>query len=404
MAGKHPRNALNAQKVRALNEPGRYADGNGLYLVVTPTGGKQWVLRTVVQGRRRDIGVGSLRLVSLAEARDIAHSMRKIARDGGDPIAERRKATQVIPTFAEAAKTVHADYSRTWKNKKHAAQWITTLERYAFPVIGERPVNQIESVDVLRVLSPIWTTKPETARRVRQRIGTVLDWAHASNYREAGNPTASITKGLPKQVDQPNHFTAMPYAQVPAFIERLNAHQGADVTRLAIEFTILTASRTSEVIGARLDEIDSNEGVWVIPGDRMKARKEHRVPLCERALTIVDMAHQFDATSPFVFPGRSAGKPMSNMAMLNFVKKSMKEPITMHGFRSAFRDWASERTSFPHEVCEMALAHTIKNKAEAAYRRGDLLSKRRQLMEAWAQFVLGGSAEIVSLRTDGAKQ
>jgi len=386
-AGKHPEKALTAVRVRSLNMPGRYADGNGLYLVVEPSGAKRWLLRIVVQGRRRDIGLGGLSLVGLAEAREKALAYRKQAREGGDPLAERRKVKVVIPTFAEAAEAVHAEHKASWKNEKHAAQWISTLTAYAMPLIGEKKIDQIDTPDVLKVLSSIWLIKPETARRVRQRLGTVFDWAKAAGHRTGENPVDGVAKGLPKQPEKKNHHEALPYADVPAFVKELRALESDEIVRLAFEFLILTACRTGEVVGAEWCEIDEAQKLWIIPANRMKAGREHRVPLVSRTLEIVTQAKRMSAASNYIFPGRTYEKPISNMAFLMLLRR-LKRTITAHGFRSSFRDWASEATSFTREVAEMALAHTIENKVEAAYRRGDLLEKRREMMAAWASFVI----------------
>jgi integrase len=383
--GQHPEKALTALKVRAVNEPGRYGDGNGLYLVVEPTGAKRWMLRTVVQGRRRDIGLGGAQLVSLAEAREKALNLRKVARAGGDPVAE--KARTLVPTFAQAAQSAHTEHVAAWRNKKHAAQWISTLRRYAFPGIGARRVDQIETPDVLKVLSPIWLAKPETARRVKQRIGTVLDWAKAAGFRTGENPVNGVAKGLPKQPDQKSHHATLPYGEVPSFMLNLRASDITEPTRLAFEFLILTSARTKEVIQARWSEV--KDGVWTLPRERMKAKREHRVPLSPRCLAILRRAKELSDGSEYVFCGHSAGKPLSNMVFLMSLRR-MGIDVTAHGFRSAFRDWAAERTNFTREVCEAALAHTIRDKAEAAYRRGDLFEKRRKLMNAWAAFATAG--------------
>ncbi len=383
--GKHPDKALTSVQVRALKVPGRYADGNGLYLVVEPSGSKRWLLRTVVESRRRDIGLGGASLVTLAEAREKAHAYRKLARDGGDPLAERRKARATVPTFAEAAEQVHAEHKASWENPKHVQQWIRTLETYANPHFGTRRVDQIATPDVLRALAPIWLTKPETARRVRQRIGTVLNWAKAAGHRSGENPVDGVAKGLPKQGGEVEHHAALPYAEVPSFVARLRSSDSGEVARLAFEFLILTALRTSEVLGARWQEIDEAEKVWTVPADRMKKRRVHRVPLSPRASEILDRAKLLAGDSPFIFPGRSPAKPMSNM-VFSMALRRMNVPVTAHGFRSSFRDWAAEETRYPREVAEAALAHVVENRVEAAYRRGDLLEKRRELMEAWATF------------------
>lgn len=381
--GKHPDKALTAVKVRQLKQPGRYADGNGLYLVVDPSGSKRWLLRLVVQGRRRDIGLGGAGLVTLAEARERALSYRRIAREGGDPIAEHRKIQVTVPTFAEAVELVHAEHRASWANAKHAQQWRNTLQQYACPQLGARRLDQIDTPDVLRVLAPIWLIKPETARRVRQRIGTVLDWGRAAGHRSGENPVEGVAKGLPKQGDRDEHHAALPYADVPGFIAQLHKSGAGESAQLAFEFLILTAGRTSEVLGARWDEISVTERLWTVPAGRMKAKREHRVPLSDRSLAILARARELAAGSALVFPGRSGDKPLSNMVFLMLLRR-MGLSVTAHGFRSTFRDWAAERTMLPREVAEMALAHAVENRVEAAYARSDLLERRRDLMEQWA--------------------
>ena len=395
--GRHPDKALTATSVRGLSRPGRYADGNGLYLVVDPSEAKRWLLRTMVLGRRRDIGLGGLKLVSLAEAREKAVDYRRLARDGGDPLAEKRRRQTQVPTFAEAARTVHASHGAAWKNAKHKTQWLTTLGHYAFPVFGDRRVDQIHTPEVLKALSPIWLEKPETARRVRQRIKAILDWAKVAGHRTGDNPVEGVTRALPRQPERTGHFSALDFNEVPAFIQELGRCGAQESTKLAFELLIITATRTSEVINARWDEIDMDAEMWTIPASRMKSGREHRVPLSGRALEILQQARKLDVESEYVFPGQRPGRPLYNMAMLKLLKP-MRPDATVHGFRSAFADWAAERTNFPREVCEMALAHTIRDKTEAAYRRGDLLEKRRDLMETWAAYVSSGSADVVQLR------
>jgi integrase len=394
---RHPDKALNAVRVNALKEEGRYADGNGLYLVVDPSGAKRWLLRTMVHGRRRDIGLGSTRLVTLADAREQARALRRIARDGGDPLEAKRQAAKVIPTFAEAAQQVHAEHSAAWRNAKHGDQWINTLTVFAFPHIGQRRLDQIGTSDILNVLSPVWLTRPETARRVRQRLKTVFDWAKVKGFRSDGNPVEAIEKALPRQGDRRGHFAAMPYAEVPAFIRDLRQSETGEGAKLALEFLILTATRTSEVLQARWEEIDHEKKVWTIPAARMKGGREHRVPLSPRALDILTAAKALNSDDHLVFAGRSAAKPMSNMVFLMALRR-MKVAVTAHGFRSAFRDWAAERTNMPREVCEAALAHVVKDKTEAAYRRGDLFEKRRDLMDTWAAYLATTSATVIPLR------
>jgi integrase len=394
--GRHPDKALSVKAINALRMPGRYADGGGLYLEVDPSGAKRWVLRITVGGRRRDIGLGGLRDVSLAEARDKTTDYRRVARTGGDPVAEKRKAARAVPTFETAATLVHQEHAPGWRNPKHAAQWINTLREYAFPIIGSRAVDQIDTPDVLKVLAPIWLTKPETARRVRQRLRTVFDWAKAAGHRSGDNPADTVIRGLPRQADRAAHHAALPYAEVSAFVGSLTDTGIGEIARLAFEFLILTATRTSETLGARRSELDLEQKVWTIPAERMKASKEHRVPLSPRAVEILERALEVSADSEFVFASNRAGRHLSNMVFLMTLRR-MGLTTTAHGFRSAFRDWASERTNFPREVSEAALAHTVRDKTEAAYARSDLFAKRRQLMEAWAAFVTAAPGKVVTL-------
>ena len=383
---KHPQKALTPVRINNLSQPGRYADGNGLYLVVDESGAKRWVLRTVVHGKRRDMGLGSLRLVSLAEARGKAIEYRKLAREGGDPIAAKRSAQATVPTFAEAARTTLEQRRAGWKDGKSASQWLKSLSAYAFPIMGDKRVDRIETSDVLRALSPIWLSKPETARRVRQRISIVLDWAKAAGHRGGDNPVEGVGKGLPRQNGKRGHFSAIPYAEVPQFVRRLSEVPTNEFARLAFEFLVLTAARTNEVLRAEWSEVDSERSIWTIPGERMKAGREHRVPLGPRAVSLLRSARERSDGSQLIFPGRAVGMPMSNMVFLMILRR-MEANFTAHGFRSAFRDWAAECTNFPREVCEMALAHSIKDKTEAAYRRGDLFDKRAELMRAWDEYI-----------------
>lgn len=395
MAGK-----LTATRVRSLKEPGRYVDGRGLMLVIGTDGSRKWVLRIQKDGRRRDFGLGTERDVSLAEARDEADKVRKQVRTGLDPVAEKRKAKLVIPTFAEAARTCHAEHARSWKNKKHAAQWLTTLEEYAFPTLGALTVEKIETPHVRTALLPIWLDKPETARRVRQRIGTVLDWAAAKGYRSAENPVRGVTRGLPKQPKEQEHFTALPWQKVPGFIAKLReTNKAGALVKLLFELLILTAVRSGEVRGARWSEFDLEAKLWTIPKDRMKAGKAHVVPLSPRALAVLQEAATLragDAPDTLVFPGGKTGKPMSDMALTMLLRR-MDVDATAHGFRSSFRDWAAEATNLPREVAEAALAHTLENKVEAAYRRSDFLEKRRKLMDAWAGFCGSTGGKVVPM-------
>lgn len=397
---KHPDKALSVVGIRAIDKPGRYADGNGLYLKVDESGAKRWELRTVVRGKRCGIGLGGLKVVTLAEAREEARNYRAMARNEGDPLAEKRRARKVVPTFRVAAETVHKTHAKAWKNAKHGDQWINTLKAYAYPALGDRRVDQIDTPDILKALQPIWLTKQETARRVRQRIGTVLDWAKAAGFRSGSNPVEEISKALPRQSERKGHHAAMPYAEVPAFIQGFRRDDAATIPDLAFEFLILTAARTGEVLEARWEEIDLEQAAWTIPAGRMKAGREHRIPLAPRGIELLKQAKLLAAGSAFVFPGRSGKKPMSNMVLLMTMRR-LKSDYTVHGFRSAFRDWASERTNFAREICEAALAHIVKDKTEAAYRRGDLFEKRRGLMETWAAFVAAAQADVIPFRKTG---
>lgn len=394
--GKHPVNALTAVGVKKATKPGRHADGNGLYLVVDPSGAKRWVLRVVVKGKRRDIGLGGTSTVSLADARGEAMRLRGMARKGGDPLAERRKEKKVIPTFQEAAETVHRAHEKSWKNVKHRDQWINTLRDYVYPHFGTKLISEIDTADVMGALSPIWLAKPETARRVRQRIKAVLDWAKAAQHRSGDNPATEIHKVLPKQPPQREHHAALPYSRVPGFIKKLHESDCSESGKLAFEFMILTATRTNEVLQATWREVDLQGKTWIIPAPRMKAQKEHRVPLSPRCIDILKQAGQL-SEGDYVFPGRRSGH-LSNMVFLMTLRR-MAMDVTAHGFRSSFRDWASERTNYPREVCEAALAHTVQDKVEAAYKRTDLFDRRRQLMTTWAAFVTSTKGNVVPMRT-----
>jgi len=347
----------------------------------------------MIQGKRRDVGLGGASWVSLAEAREKAREARKVAREGGDPIAAR-KALSTCPTFSVAAIKVHTEQViGQGKNAKHKAQWINTLKTYAFPVIGEKPVRDIQQADVLMVLAPIWTEKAETARRVRQRIKTVLDWARTAGYFEGVNPVEGVEKGLAKQRDTVKHHAAMPWAEVPALLPEL----GDGVSALALRFLILTAARTGEVIGATWAEINLQERLWIIPADRMKAKREHRVPLISEAISILEKVRGLD--HEFIFPGQKRGKGLSNMAMAQLLKRVGRGHVTVHGFRSSFRDWAAERSNMPREIAELSLAHEVGNEVERAYRRSDLIEKRRELMARWEGFCVPSVSQIVRLAT-----
>ena len=384
---------LNPIQVKSNMKPGRYMDGDGLMLEVKPSGSKSWVVRLQASGKRRDYGLGSFKDIGLSEARDLAREYRKKLRQGVDPIADRRTVS-VVPSFAEAAATVHEEHKRGWRNGKHGEQWLTTLKTYAFPKIGQLPVDQITTGQVRDLLGEIWLTKQETARRVRQRIGTVLDFAHGKGWREPF-VMAAVNKALPKQPRKSGRFEALPYVDVPAFVAKLRERES--MGRLALDALVLTATRSGEVRLARWSEINLDKAIWTIPAERMKAGKTHVVPLSPAALRVFRRAAELRmAGTDLVFPGLKRGKPLSDMTLLKILR-DMKLDATVHGFRSAFRDWCAEETSVAGEVAEAALAHAIPNKVEAAYRRTDFYEKRRKLMDAWAAFCSASTANVVRL-------
>jgi len=372
--------------------PGRHGDGGGLYLMVSNSGSRKWVLRIQVNGKRRDLGLGSGTKVSLSEAREAAEDTRRAIRRGDDPVAEKRRGKPVILTFREAAVMVHQEHLPSWKNPKHARQWLSTLEAYVFPRLGDLPVNQIDGPIVRDVLAEIWLSIPETARRVRQRIGTVLDFAHAKGWREAEAPLRSISRGLPPQPKIKGHFAAMPWQDVPGLISNVaDTLKATEPVLLAIEFLILTAGRSGEVRGATWSEFNLEDQIWLIPAERMKGGRAHWVPLSARTMDILDRMDEFRRTGEaeaYVFEGQKPGRPLSDMTLTMPIRRA-ELPITIHGFRSAFRDWCAEATTTPREVAEACLAHVVRNAVEAAYTRTDHLDRRRVVMDAWAAYCGG---------------
>jgi integrase len=380
---------LTVFEVKNAKTPGRYSDGNGLSLYVKSRNSRSWVLRIQARGRRHDIGLGSASEVGLQDARERALEIRKQLRSGLDPIAARRASeasTAAIPTFREAAIAAHKDLGQGWRNGKHKAQWISTLETYAFPAIGKTRVDQVDGPMVRDLLLPIWLAIPETARRVKQRVGAVLDWAHIKGFRGAEAPLRSLAKGLPRQPKNDRHYPALSYEHVPALMPKLR--QTESVGRLALQFLILTAARSGEVRGAMWDEIDLDEATWTVPAERMKANKTHVVPLSLSALAVLEAAKKVRTGRPQepIFPGVQ-GRKMSDMTLTAALRRVNGMSATVHGFRSSFRDWAAEQTSVQGEIVETALAHAIPNKVEAAYRRTNFLEKRRRLMDDWAKFI-----------------
>ena len=390
---------LNALKVEKAKEPGMYADGGGLYLRVTPQGTKNWVLRYMLDRKPHWMGLGPLQLYGLGEARARALDARRKRHEGIDPIEARRAlraklrldAAKAI-TFKQCAESFIASHEAGWRNAKHKYQWRATLASYAYPVIGALPVQAVDTALVLKVLEAIWAAKPETASRVRQRIENILGFAKVRGWRDGENPArwrGHLDHLLParSKVHAIEHHAALPYAELPAFVGRLQERPA--VAARALEFLILTAARTSEVIGARWNEIDLLDKTWTVPAARMKAHREHRVPLSPRALAILKVMQsdrQSDANDAYVFSGAKAGIPLSNWAMIMLLRRMNGGEFKVHGFRATFKTWASHRTSFQNEIVEASLAHIIGGKVEQAYMRGDMFEKRRRLMQQWATF------------------
>ena len=387
-------NKLSPAFVSKTKRPGRYADGNGLYLHVEPSGSRRWEQRIVIRGKRRTLGLGGFPLVSLAEARTVAIENRKVARAGGDPLAAKRVATG-IPTFAEATARVFDLRRPGWRSARHAEQWIGSLNEYAIPKIGAHPVDSIDAADILAVLTPLWHTMPVTAQRLRQRIGTVIKWAIAQGFR-LDNPADAIAYALPRQSRRPVHQASLHYTEVADAVAAVRESTASKAARLALEFMVLTAARSGEVTGATWDEIDLEAATWTLPAERMKANRPHRVPLSDRALEVLAEARALGDERGLVFPGLKTGRPMFR-ARFSRLLKELGIPAVPHGFRSSFRDWAAERTNAPHAVMEAALAHVNPNKAEAAYARSDLFDKRRELMDTWARHLNPALAPVVSL-------
>lgn len=384
--GRHLEKRLSAATVRAIKTPGLHGDGNGLYLKIDTSGAKRWIQRLMIEGKRRDIGLGSASLVGLAEARDKALENRKLARAGGDPLAAKKRSMEVL-SFKAAAEKVHELSKPTWRNDKHGDQWINTMTTYVFPVFGSKRIDTVASADVLAALSPIWNSHPETARRVKQRMGSVFKWAMANGWR-SDNPADVIGKALPKHDRSAvKHREALPYDAVASAIEKVRASDAGAATKLAFEFMVLTATRSGETRQAQWNEIDLDKGVWTIPADRMKAKKIHRVPLPPGCITILAEAAKLKRKGDeLVFPGTKDKRPLSDMTLSKLMRE-LGLPAVPHGFRTSFRVWAGEKTNHPHQVVEFALSHVINNKAEAAYARTDLLEKRRLLMDDWCAYL-----------------
>ena len=370
--------------MRTIDEPGRYFDGNGLFLLVERTGAKRWKQRLAVRGRRVELGIGSYPNVTLAQAREAADQNQRESRDGGDP-KRRRMRERALPTFEEAAKKVHELRRAGWRSEDHAKQWLVSLDQYVFPRIGAQTVDVLTVEDVLAVLIPIWHKKPQTARKLRQRVAAVFGWAVAMGWR-GDNPGETVRAVLPRQRMVSRPYRAVHYADVADAIAKVRASRTAPGLRLGFEFLVLTAARGGEVRGATWTEIDLDRAVWTVPAERMKMEREHRVPLSDRALEVLGEARALTSGADgLVFPG-CAGRALRQEAFIQAIKR-LGIDATAHGFRSSFRVWAAERTNIPREVAEAALAHSNPNKVEAVYMRSDLFDRRRGLMDAWAAYL-----------------
>lgn len=389
---------LKARTVETASKTGLYGDGGGLYLQITKAGVKSWLFRFMLNGKAHGMGLGPLHTISLAEARSKAHKCRAMLLEGIDPLDAKKKNREAllleqskVKTFEQCAIAYIDAHKAGWKNVKHQDQWTNTLKTYAYPTIGYLPVAAVDVALVKQILDPIWAAKTETASRIRGRIESILDWATVHGYRIGDNPArwrGHLDKLLPRQskVTKVRHHPALPYSEIAEFIKTLKKESG--VVPAAMEFLIYCASRTGEVVNASWEEFDLDAGIWTIPSERMKADKPHRIPLSEPALAIVNRMKPI-SRGKYVFPGRQANSPLSNMALLQLLRRMGRTDLTSHGFRSTFRDWTAECTNHPREIAESALAHTLESKVEAAYLRGDLFEKRARLMADWASFCNG---------------
>ena len=380
---------LSATRAKALKEPGRYSDGGGLHLYISKPGTKSWVQRITVDGRRRDIGLGGYPSVNLALAREKAAENRAAVAEGRDPVADKRSPT--MPTFREAARAAHEANRARWRNAKHIASWLQTLDRHTMPKLGNMPLDRIDRGDVLRVLTPIWTTRPETARRVRQRMKTVFRWGMAHGFMDSNPAGEAIDGALPPMPKVKAHLRSLPYQEVRSALQTVERSQASMAAKLCLRFLVLTAVRSGEARGARWDEIKMEEQVWRIPSGRMKGGKEHRVPLSGQAMEILGEASALRDESGLVFPSSlKAGMPMSDMTLTKVLRSTgLSERGTVHGFRSSFKNWTLEQTDTPWAVSEAALAHILGNSTEQAYARSDLFERRRILMQQWADYLTG---------------
>ena len=402
-------NLLFDRGVKSQKKQGKYADGNGLYLQVSKSGSKSWLFRFMMDGKSREMGLGSINTVPLAKARIKALECKKLLREGIDPISDRfdrlnktKADNRDVFTFKKCAEDYLKAHSASWGSLRHAEIWHSSIKRYADPVLGSMPVNIIERSHIMRVLDPIWREKTETAKKLRGRIESVLDWATVQDYRKGENPArwrGHLDKLLPKpsELHKVKHFAALPYPEINKFMDQLREREA--LSALALRLIILTSTRSGEVRGAIWSEFDLEKATWTIPAERMKAKKEHIIPLCKEALSIVQSLPRM-AGNDLLFAGSRSGKPLSDVVFKKLMERMGIKGITTHGFRSTFRDWAAEQTAFPREVIEAALAHQLKDKAEAAYFRSNLLDKRRELMNKWADYTmqpLAAGGKVISL-------
>ena len=398
--------ALTVKGVEAKKEPGMYGDGAGLYLRIGPTGAKSWILRTVIHGKRCELGIGSASLVTLAEAREKASGMRKVAREGGDPAADRKAAQKAAieaqkrerMTFEQAAKAVHAKLLPSWRNKKHGEVWLASIELHANPTLGKKPIHTLGRDDVLKVLEPIWADKPETAKRLKQRIGIIFSWAMGEGHYPHTSPLEGLKLALPKMAGSFRHLASLPWRELPKFTTQLSGRDG--MSARCLEFIILTAARSGEARGARWAEIDFEGQAWNLPAERMKRGIPHRVPLAPEAIALLKGIRGLDPVFVFPSPQRArdgTGKALSDMAFKLLFGRMGVDGFTTHGFRSTFRDWCSESAHAASELAEAALSHATGNAVTRAYARSDLFERRRALMDSWATHATGKAGQVLQL-------
>ena len=378
---------LTATRVKALSKPGRHSDGDGLHLFISKSGGKSWVQRITMDGRRRDFGLGGYPTVSLAQARKRASDIREAVGNGRDPVAEKHRPA--MPTFREASYAVHEANKPRWRNGSHTLGWIQTLERHAFPKIGNKPIDTISRSDLLAVLTPIWSTRPETARRVRQRMRTIFRWAMANELIESNPAGEAIDGALPSMPKVKAHLRALPYQEVGSALMTVDESQTTPASKLCLRFLVFTAARSGEARGATWDEIDLESAAWTVPGSRMKAGLEHRVPLSDQVLDVLTLAHQLEDGSGLCFPSPlRPGRVLSDMTLTKILRSTgLADRATVHGFRTSFKTWTMEQTDTPWAVAEAALAHQLGGSVEQAYARSDLFLRRRTLMQQWAEYI-----------------